>query len=56
MPVDPTIVCPECDGTARLLSTAPPDEDFEPGDVVAYRCPDCLERLDVVVPDLDEDT
>ena len=54
MPADPVIVCMECGGTAHLLSTPPPDEPFQAGDVVAYRCPDCLERWDVVVPDDDE--
>ena len=54
MPADPTIVCMECGGIAHLLSPPPPDEAFGAGDVVASRCPDCLERWDVVVPDLDE--
>jgi hypothetical protein len=44
----------ECGGRAHLLSYRPPDDDFQPGDVVAYRCADCLERWDVVVPDEDE--
>jgi hypothetical protein len=46
-----TIVCVECGGTCHLLSHPPPDDPFEPGDVVAYRCADCLERFDIVVPD-----
>jgi hypothetical protein len=44
------IVCPECDGSCAALST-PPADGFAPGDVVAYRCRDCLERWDVVVPE-----
>ncbi len=42
------IVCVECGGTAHLISVPPPDEPFVPGDVVAYRCSDCMERLDLV--------
>jgi len=52
---DPVIVCVECGGRAHLLSHPPPDEDFEPGDIVAYRCADCMERFDVVVPDVDDE-
>ncbi|MDH3306330.1 MAG: hypothetical protein OEO77_02230 [Acidimicrobiia bacterium] len=48
------IVCVECGGVAHLLSTPPPDEGFEPGDFVAYRCADCLERLDLVYEIWDE--
>jgi hypothetical protein len=44
-----TIVCVDCGGTAHLLSFVPED-GFQPGDVVAYRCADCLDRWDVVVP------
>lgn len=27
---------------------------WEPGDIVAYRCEDCLDRWDLVLPDDDE--
>lgn len=50
----PTIVCVECGGTAHLISYLPPDEPLEDGFPLAYRCADCLERLDVVWED-DED-
>lgn len=43
------ITCMECGGTAHLLSTPPPDEGFEPGDVAAYVCGDCDHRIDVVL-------
>lgn len=45
------ISCVECGGTCHRLSYPPPDEGWAVGDVVAYRCADCAERFDVVVPD-----
>jgi len=50
-----TIICVDCGGTCHLLSHPPPDEEFAPGDVVAYRCTDCLDRWDVVLPDTEDD-
>jgi hypothetical protein len=52
--VPDTIVCVDCGGVCHLLSTPPPDDPFEAGDVVAYRCEDCMDRWDLVVPDEDE--
>ena len=52
--VPDTIVCVDCGGICHLLSTPPPDDPFEPGDVVAYRCEDCMDRWDLVVPEEDE--
>jgi hypothetical protein len=49
-----TIICVDCGGTCHLLSHPRPDEPFEPGDVVAYRCADCLDRWDIVLEDDDE--
>lgn len=49
-----SFVCPDCGGTARILVEIPESDDVEPGIVVAYRCPDCLERFDVVMEDSDE--
>lgn len=52
MQPDPDIVCVECGGRAWLLSPPGPDDlEPEPGDVFAYRCADCLDRFDVVLPD-----
>ena len=45
------IECVDCGGRCYLLSHEPPDEGFRPGDIVAYRCGDCLDRWDLVVPD-----
>lgn len=53
--VPDTITCVDCGGTCHLLSHPPPDEAFHPGDVVAYRCTDCRDRWDVVVPDPDDE-
>ena len=55
---DPQITCIDCGGRAFLLS-APPvthgDEadisGWQVGDVVAYRCEDCLDRWDIVLDD-----
>ena len=48
--VPETIVCVDCGGTCHLLSHRDP-EGFRPGDVVAYRCGECLDRWDVEIPD-----
>lgn len=55
MDVPETIVCVDCGGTAHRISYPRPDAPWEPGDVVAYRCADCLDRWDLVVPGLDDD-
>jgi hypothetical protein len=44
-----TIICVDCGGTCHLLSRPRPDELLEPGDVVAYRCADCMDRWDIVL-------
>lgn len=49
-----TIVCVDCGGVCHLLSHPPPDQPFEPGDIVAYRCADCMDRWDVVIPDSED--
>lgn len=49
-----TIDCIDCGGTCHVLGHAP-EGGFGPGDVVAYRCEDCLDRWDVVVPELDDE-
>lgn len=55
MRAPPVIVCVDCGGRCHLLSKPRPDDDFRPGDVLAYRCEDCLDRWDVVIPEEDED-
>jgi len=48
-----TIVCVDCGGTCHLL--AHPETEFGPGDPVAYRCADCMDRWDLVMPDDEDD-
>ncbi len=47
----PTITCVDCGGVCHLLSFADPDSPtgFGAGDIVAYRCEDCLDRWDIVL-------
>ncbi len=47
-----TIVCVDCGGECHLLSYEPHD-GWRAGDVVAYRCSDCLDRWDLVLADED---
>lgn len=51
--VPESIVCVDCGGTCHLLTAPPEDRNghtgFRTGDVVAYRCSDCLDRWDLVV-------
>ncbi len=49
--VSSEIMCVDCGGRCGLLSVPEPDWGFQPGDVVAYRCADCGDRWDLVVPD-----
>ena len=44
------IVCVDCGGRCFLLGHAPEDGVWEAGDIVAYRCADCLDRWDLVLP------
>lgn len=47
------IVCVDCGGWAFLLTPPREDDVWLPGDIVAYRCADCLDRWDLVLPDDD---
>jgi|TARA_B100001105_G_scaffold243154_1_gene223892 hypothetical protein len=46
------IICVDCGGTCHLLPH--PETEFQPGDPVAYRCSDCMDRWDIVMPDEDD--
>ena len=54
---DPIITCIDCGGRAHLLTKPDIDPDdglgavWQPGDIVAYRCEDCLDRWDLVLED-----
>lgn len=49
MEVPQTITCVECGAPAALLTHLPPEGELEPGEVVTYVCPDCGQRLDVIL-------
>jgi DNA-directed RNA polymerase subunit RPC12/RpoP len=53
MDVPVTIVCVDCGQTAHRL-TLEPEDGWELGDYVAYRCSGCNDRWDLVVCDDDE--
>jgi hypothetical protein len=50
---EPTIDCIDCGGRCHLISK-PDDLGWQAGDLVTYRCEDCLDRWDLVMPELDE--
>jgi hypothetical protein len=54
MDVEPTITCVDCGGRCHLISFAPED-GWQPGDIVAYRCEDCRDRWDLEIPDDETD-
>ena len=53
MPVADTIVCVDCGGTCHRQPVEPPELGWEPGDVVTYRCSDCLDRWDLILEEED---
>ena len=55
MEVPDQIRCMECGGVCHRLTHRAADDPFQPGDWVAYRCPDCLERFDMMLGDEDPD-
>ena len=44
------IDCIDCGGRCHLV-TPPPELGWAPGDLLVYRCEDCLDRWDLLVPD-----
>ena len=58
---DSVITCIDCGGRAHLLSLPDLDpeaggaEAWQAGDIVAYRCEDCLDRWDLVLEDDESD-
>jgi hypothetical protein len=51
---EPIIVCIDCGGAAHLLTYPPEDGVWEPGEIVTYRCADCHDRWDLILPDFDD--
>jgi DNA-directed RNA polymerase subunit RPC12/RpoP len=47
------IVCVDCGGRCFLLTLPREDGAWLPGDIVTYRCQDCRDRWDLVLPDED---
>ena len=48
--VSETIHCIDCGGTCHLMTRPDDTGKFWPGDLVVYRCEDCMDRWDLVVP------
>jgi hypothetical protein len=53
--VTTTIDCIDCGGIAHLLTRVDDTGRFWPGDLVTYRCEDCLDRWDLIVPGDEDD-
>jgi hypothetical protein len=49
------ITCIDCGGRCHLLTVVTPEQPLYPGDIATYRCEDCLDRWDLVVPGGEED-
>ncbi|CAB4828035.1 MAG: hypothetical protein F2873_09125 [Actinobacteria bacterium] len=45
------IICVDCGGRCHLLTHAREDGQWLPGDLVTYRCEECRDRWDLVLPD-----
>jgi hypothetical protein len=49
----PEITCIDCGGRAFLITPPREDDEWLVGDIVAYRCQDCLDRWALVLEDDD---
>jgi hypothetical protein len=45
------ITCIDCGGRAFLLTTWDPGTVPLPGDLTTYRCEDCRDRWDLIIPE-----
>jgi hypothetical protein len=52
MPVADTILCVDCGGMCHRIPFEAPEPGWRPGDVVTYRCSDCV---DLWYLEVDED-
>jgi hypothetical protein len=48
--VPPNITCIDCGGRCHLLTIVTEEQPLLPGDVATYRCEDCRDRWDLIVP------
>ncbi len=55
MELDRLIDCIDCGGRCHLMVTWAEDDVPIAGDVVTYRCEDCLDMWYLVVPEYDDD-
>jgi hypothetical protein len=55
VPIGDTIVCVDCGGTCHRVPIDPPARGWQAGDVVTYRCSDCVDmwHIEVDQDDLD---
>lgn len=53
MQVDKIIDCIDCGSPCHLLSYPDEDGEYHPGEIVSYRCEDCLDCWYLVIPDPD---
>ncbi len=44
------ITCIDCGGRAHLLTIVTVEQPLLPGDVATYRCEDCRDRWDLIIP------
>ncbi len=51
MDPEPEITCVDCGGRCFLLTPAREDGQWYAGDLVTYRCQDCRDRWDLLLPD-----
>ena len=49
------IDCIDCGGRCFLMTHPREDGVWLPGDLVTYRCEDCMDRWDILIPDIDHD-
>ena len=47
---DRIITCIDCGGRSHLISRFDDENPPQPGDLITYRCEDCLDRWDLVIP------
>lgn len=51
MTPEATITCIDCGGVCYLLTTWPDDDPPQAGDIMVYRCRDCIDRWDLELPE-----